>query len=187
MREAACETILIGFHHCERIRGAGVGGGRDLIRAHLLAGADAVVMREAGAREKRLDTSVLAAIAVRARQLLGAWPCERIVAPFACDAIASRDDPPIDHDSGAHSGPEDDAEHHRGVARGTIDGFRKRKTVRVIFDTYRAAEFRLKIAVKRASIERNAVGIFDEPGARRDRARRADADRTLLTDAFFDR
>ncbi len=45
----------------------------------------------------------------------------------------------IDHDSCADPGTENDAEHHRCLARGTIDGFRERETVRVIFDAQRDA------------------------------------------------
>ena len=186
VREAARESILVGLHYRDRIDVAGVGRRGDLRCAQILARSDAKLARQSRSREESLDASGFTAVTWRPGRFIRIRPRQWIVTPFACDAVASRYHAPVDHDSAADSGSDDHAEHHARVARRAIDGFREREAVRVVLDADGAAELRGEIAIQRPSIEHDTVGILDESGARRNRARSSDADRAGAPEFFLD-
>jgi hypothetical protein len=95
----------------------------DLGRREGFPGARAMMGHEAGAGEEGLDAAVSAAIAghggVRAR--LG--PGQRIVPPFAGDAVGAGERQPVHHDAAAHAGAQDDAEDRARPRGRTVDRF----------------------------------------------------------------
>src|SRR5690348_3327413 len=101
-----------------------------------------VLAREAGAGEKCLDTAGPAAIAGSAGRLVLARPGQRVVAPFAGDAVAAADERPADDESAADAGTKNDAEDNAGISRGAVDRFGERKAIGVVLEPHRAAKAR---------------------------------------------
>ena len=85
----------------------------DLCGGEIGAADVAVFARQARAAEQGLDAAALAAVAVERRVLAGHGPGQRVVAPFAGQAVGPAQHAAVHRDAGAGAGAEDHREHHR--------------------------------------------------------------------------
>ena len=81
----------------------------------------------------------MTAPAMRPRDFVQPRPRQRVMAPFAGDAVAATHHLAIDHDAAAAAGAEDDAEHHAVAGAGAIDGLGQREAVGVVLDAHLAS------------------------------------------------
>src|SRR6516164_1465285 len=168
-RETARQSVPKGFEAFLRLAIAGAGRLYDLLGREPLAGARAIVARNPAAGQERLDATRLAAIALRAGELVGPGPGERVVSPLARDSVVAGHELPVDHDAATDTGAEDDAEHHTAVRTGAIDRLGKRKAVGVVLEPHRLAQSGREVAVERLPNQDGRVGVLDETRRRRDR------------------
>src|SRR5690606_3438581 len=94
----------------------------DLGCAQVLSGEPGMVGGEPRAGQPCLDASLLAAVAVGSRDLVGSGPRQRVVAPFASGAIGSGTHGPVHDDASTDAGSEDDAEDDLGAGGRPVDG-----------------------------------------------------------------
>src|SRR5690349_5426688 len=104
-----------------------------------------VVALEPRTRQERLDASVPPAIASRAWTLVVTRPRHRVVTPFAGDAVATVEHPPVDDDAAPHTRPEDHAEHDPRARAGAVLRFGHREAVRIVAHADLAREPRLEV------------------------------------------
>ena len=101
------------------------------------------------------------------RRLRIAEPGQRIVPPFAGDAVAAVDHVTADHHAAANAGTEDYAEDHVALPRGgTVDGFAQGQAIGVIRHAHRAGQARGDVRRERAAIHAEEVRIAMQPGLR---------------------
>src|SRR5207247_10930067 len=125
------------------------GGGRDELRRTQPNARDPfVVRRHARSREKRFDASALAAVTERPRGVLRVRPRQRVVSPFARDAVGAADDASVDHDATADTGPGYHAEHNRVAGSSAVGGLRHGEAIRIIRDADRTAKTRFEISLQ---------------------------------------
>ena len=148
----------------------------DLGRQQTLARAPLVVRRHAGSRQERFDAAVTPAVAGRSGHLVGLGPRQRVVSPLARNRIRTRQQMPAHDNAGTGAGADDDSEDDLGVRTGAISRFRHRKAVRVVGDPHGPPKTPLEILEERLSDQPGGVGVLDEAGGGRNRARDTHAD-----------
>jgi hypothetical protein len=92
----------------------------------------------------------------------------------------------INRDPTAHPGPEDDAKHGATPRRCTVGCLGQGKAIGVVRYTYRPAQRRCEIGIKRAAVEAGRICVLDETRGRRNRTRHRDADRGGPTNLAVD-
>jgi hypothetical protein len=96
------------------------------------------------------------------------------VPPLAGDPVGTGQELSVRHDACTYSGAQDRTEDHAMAGAGPIGRLRQREAVGVVLDAYVAIEALDQIVQQGPAIQPRRVGIAQEPGRRRDRARRAD-------------
>ena len=105
-----------------------------------------------------------------------AFAHERVVSPLAGDAVNTLQDLPVDHDSTAHPGPENQP-HHNGLAgRSAKRCLRERETVRVVCHPDFPREQTREILPQRLSVEAGGIRVFEISGRRLDSAGSSDSE-----------
>ena len=183
--QIACQRCLSYW-----IAGLSQGGNRDCVNVSACAsggrGMSGMVGGESGAGEVGLDAALPTAIALWQRQSIIAGTRQWIVTPFAGNRIGPDEHPAVDHDATTDTGAENDAEHHAGIAAGTIDSFRQRKTVGVIGQANVALEQCLQVAAQGFADQAGRVRILDQSVAQRLGAWNADAHGAALVQFQLD-
>ena len=115
-----------------------------------------------------------------------ARPGKGIMAPFAGDSVRAGDQISLVDQAAPDAGAKNDAEDAvRPFAR-AVDGFRKREAVGVVRQAHRSSERGLEILVQLLAKQPDRIGVLDQAGRRRDRARNSDAHRTDGAKFTFD-
>src|SRR6201999_2014561 len=109
--KAAGEAALIAPHRGFSRGIALLAQPQDLAAGALRAGAARIIGFEAAARDPGLEAAMLAAIAGRPRNLVATGPGQRVVTPFAGDAVRTVMRSRVEGDAGAAAGAEDGGEH----------------------------------------------------------------------------
>ena len=138
------------------------------------------------ARQVGLDAAAAAAVAGQVGQ---AGPDARrhlVVAPLAADRVGADPDAAAMDDAAADAGAQDHAEDHRRAGAGAVARLGEREAVGVVLEPHLAAERIAEIAPERHADELRRVGVLDQAGGRRHRARHADAHRAAAADACLE-
>jgi hypothetical protein len=98
------------------------------------AGDTRVVARQAGAADQRLDATLLAAVAGRLRVLPRHRPGQRVVAPFAGQAVGPAQHAAVHRDARPGAGADDGGEDHVGARAGAVGRFAQGQAVGVVLD-----------------------------------------------------
>ena len=101
------------------------------------------------------------------RRLCVAEAGQRIVPPFAGDAVSAVDHVTADHHAAADTGAEDHAEDHVALpGGGAVDGLAQGQAVGIIRHAHRAGQARGDVRRERAAIHAEEVRITMQPGLR---------------------
>src|SRR5690606_17773080 len=98
----------------------------------------ALAGRPAGAAEEGLDAVLLAAVAAARLAVFGAAPGQRVVPPFAGNAVGAAHQLAVEHQPAADAGAENHAENAARTGAGSIAGLGKGEAVGVVGQPYRA-------------------------------------------------
>src|SRR5262249_55910569 len=137
-------------------------------------------------RQEHLDAPAFAAVARRARKLVGRHPRQRIVSPLARDEVDAVETTAADDDSPTDAGTQDDAEDDIRSPGRAVRGFRDRETVRVVLEANGPPESCLEISAQRLPDQPDGVGVFHQSSRWRDGSRNTDADCPTLAGRSFD-
>ena len=135
-----------------------------------------MLCRQSGPRQPGLDTARLAAPAGLAGRFLRRGPGQGVMAPFPGNVLGTAQERAIDHDTAAHAGAQNHAEHDRFAGPGTIARLGQGKTVGVIGHADFAIEPGFKISLEGLTVQPERVGIAHRPRRRTDRAGMAKPD-----------
>src|SRR5690606_22548611 len=129
--ESAGELIAVALKRL--LRGRGIGSGQ-LRSAQTKAGAGC----PPGSGPTGLDAVLQPAIAATYLAIIRSTPGQRIVPPFAGDAVRPADQATVDDQSSADAGAQNDPEHTARAATGAVAGLGKGEAVGVVRQPYRA-------------------------------------------------
>jgi hypothetical protein len=107
------------------------------------------------------------------------------VSPLAGQAVGSGVGVAAEGDAAAAAGTHDHAEDNMEVAGGAVGGLADSEAVGIIGAADRAREGVREVALQRAAVEPERVGILDQACGRDNGARDADADRAGLAGGGF--
>lgn len=172
--ECAGELVAVALEGL--LRGWGIGSGQ-LRSAQAKAGAGC----PAGSGHKGLDAVIQPAIAATYVAIIRSAPGQRIVSPFAGDAVRPADQATVDDQATADAGTQNDPEHTARAATGAVAGLGKGEAVGVVRQPHRARKELLQICLQILADQADRVGILDPSMVGRACSRDADADAAILT------
>ena len=158
----------LGAHHA---RGCAVGD-----RAGVAAAGAVAILGQGGAGDVPFQAAFVAAETFRIWQVLGVGPRQRIVAPFAADAVQTGHHLAVHDNTAAAAGAQDNSEYNLLAGGRAIGRFRQRETIRVVLDTDRTRQEFAEVAVERVAVHPNGVGVFYHAGGGHDGAGNTHAD-----------
>ena len=100
--------------------------------------------------------------------------------PLAGDGIGSAQQTPADGDATADTRAEDHGEDVRRTRRRAIPCLRHGEAVGVIGQVDLVPQHGLEVLLEGPAVETGGIGVLEEAGGRRDRARMTDTDRQVL-------
>ena len=144
-----------------------------------------MIPAEARAGEPGFDAAFVAAVTVTSGILIGCWPGQGVVAPFAGDGVDADERGAAHIHPAAGAGTDDHAEDHFGALCRAVGGLGDHEAVGVVFDFDLAIQLLLQIVEQRLADQPGGIGVLDPAAGRGDGAGDADADAGGLAGLAF--
>ncbi len=158
-------------HAGRRVRFSLPPGSDDFLGGQALARGRFIAFFQPPATDKSFDTPPIAAVT------FGAVRIDAVVAPFAGDGMAAGQNFPAEDDAAAAAGAHDHAENQVLAAPGAAERLGHGESVGVVLQVELPAQQILQILCEWRAVQALGVGVAQQAGFWRDRARRDNAER----------